>query len=73
MTCNVWHSLMQESAPAFGQLFVDPSGRQYKFFGLVDDGEDYYFGMHSKEHGLLLLSCVGSLETHGMTPAQEAA
>lgn len=59
-----WQKLLQENRRYFERQYRDRGGNVYTFFGLVDDGEDYYYGMFGNGK-LRLLSCVGSLETHG--------
>jgi len=49
-----------------GRYFKDRFDNTHKFFGLVHGRYDYYYGMYSIKHGTTsLLSCVGSLKTHG--------
>jgi len=47
------------------EVFVDESGKEYVFYGIVWGKDDLYYGMHSLDGGPRLLSCVGSLESHG--------
>ncbi len=61
-----WRTLVQEVDHLIDRQFKDASGRVYTFYGLVHGEDDYYYGMSSPLGGVLL-SCVGSLETHGFT------
>lgn len=60
-----WREIVSETEALFGQRFLSYDGHEFEYFGLVHGSDDYYFGMWSKEHGLRLLSCVGSIEGHG--------
>ncbi len=62
-----WRLIVKESEPFIDKKFVDHRGHEYWFIGPVHGSDDYYYGMYSKEHGLQLLSCVGSIEGHGFT------
>jgi hypothetical protein len=59
-----WRTILAECRNLIGDKFAR-DGREYTFFGLVDSKDDYYYGMIGNDNDLLLLSCVGSLETHG--------
>lgn len=64
-----WRQLVKECEGLIGKEYVaTDDGRTYVFFGLVNGGDDYYYGMlgNTTPH-LRLLSCVGSLETWGFT------
>lgn len=41
------------------------TGNEYVFFGLVHSSDDYYYGMWSQAHGMVLLTCVGSIDGQG--------
>lgn len=59
-----WRELVKESEPFFGKTYRDERGHKFVFFGLVHAEDDYYYGM--VRNGVVhLLTCVGSLETHG--------
>jgi len=61
-----WKGLLAEYEPLIGRYFKDRFDNTHKFFGLVHGRYDYYYGMYSIKHGTTcLLSCVGSLKTHG--------
>lgn len=60
-----WTLITAENRHRIGQRFKDHRGHEYSFFGIVDGYDDYYYGMYSKEHGMMLLSCVGSIEDPG--------
>lgn len=62
-----WRSIVKECESLIHQKFTSGDGREFTFFGVVHGSDDYYYGMYSKDNGTLLLSCVGSLETHGYT------
>jgi len=61
---NNWQSIVAECDQLIGREFVDKHGDRYTLFGAVDGRDDYYYGMFGP-NGTKLLSCVGSLETHG--------
>lgn len=63
MTDN--HTIItNEARPYYGKIFTDKKGREYYFFGVVDGKDDYYYGIWNRtDNKLLLLSCVGSLES----------
>jgi hypothetical protein len=61
----MWDKIKEEYLPYIGHTFT-LSGRDYVFFGLVDGGDDYYYGMTNKvTKETTLYSCVGSLKQHG--------
>lgn len=63
-----WRSIVAESEPFLDKRFKDSQGDIYVFYGVVHAREDYYYGLFPVgEGGPRLLSCVGSLETHGYT------
>jgi hypothetical protein len=59
-----WREIVKESEAFFDKQYVNDNGDEFTFFGVVHAKDDYYYGMNGKS-GLRLLSCVGSLETHG--------
>jgi len=59
-----WRKFVKECKGLYGKIYVN-NGKKYEFFGLVHDDEDYYYGMYSKKHGLVLLSCCGDLKSWG--------
>jgi hypothetical protein len=61
---NNWQSIVAETENLLDREFVDQHGQYYTLFGIVQGKDDYYYGMSGKQ-GTKLLSCVGSLETHG--------
>ena len=66
-----WRALVRETEQLLDKRFRSHDGHEFVFFGLVHAESDYYFGMWNKEHGLRLLSCVGSIEGHGYTLVPE--
>lgn len=62
-----WRLLVKETEGLLDRDYVSHDGKQFKLIGLVHAAMDYYYGMWSQEHGLRLLSCVGSIEGHGYT------
>jgi len=59
-------SIVKETHHLLDETFINDKCELFKFFGIVIGSDDYYYGMYRKETGgLVLLSCVGSLETHG--------
>jgi hypothetical protein len=65
-----WRTILSECESLIGNTFTRrDDGTIWHFFGLVDGGDDYYYGMSKLGGGgLALLSCVGSLEAHGYEP-----
>ena len=65
--CGNWKQILKEYKPLIGKEYIDDKGVVYVFFGLVNEDDDYSYGMHTKEepHKLELLSCVGSIEDFG--------
>jgi hypothetical protein len=41
------------------------TGDEFLFFGVVHGSDDYYYGMWNRDRGMVLLSCVGSIEAQG--------
>lgn len=63
---NTLKQLVEESDPLIGKEFIDNNNKRYKFIGILVDKDDYYYVMYpSGGLGLKLLSCVGTLESHG--------
>ena len=60
-----WRLIVGECSELIGKRFASKDGGRYRFFGVVHGDDDDYYGMHSSGKGLVLLSCVGSLESHG--------
>lgn len=61
-----WIKLINEYDGLIGSVFIDKeSGIEYTFFGLVHGVFDYYYGLYSDANGLVLLSCVLSLNKYG--------
>jgi hypothetical protein len=58
--------ILEECSHLIDSLFkCNNTGKYYRFFGVVIGSDDYYYGMANSETGkVLLLSCVGNLETH---------
>ena len=72
-----WREIVSESRPLYDNKFVR-DGAEYTFVGVVDASDDYFYLMVPSDDKLrpVLLSCVGSIETHGFTavpPHPEAA
>ena len=75
-----WRSIVSECENQIGKQFRDHRGDVATFFGVVHSNDDYYYGMiydsaKLRRLGdatpLRLLSCVGSLETHGYRLVEE--
>ncbi len=62
-----WRAIVKDTEGLLDKRFRNDRGEEYSFFGIVHGSDDYYYGMWSKEHGMHLLSCVGSIEGHGYT------
>lgn len=67
-----WRAIVAEYDDLLDTRFRDHQGREFVFFGIVHAREDYYYGMWSKDDGMRLLSCVGSIEGHGYTPVEQS-
>lgn len=65
-----WRSLVEEYEPLIGRSFVDNKNQEWRFYGLVWGGDDFYYGMW-REDKVALWSCVGSLETAGFEMVDE--
>lgn len=63
-----WRLIVSEYEDRIGSCYSDHTGQVWHFFGLVHGGDDYYYGMSKPGGGLMLLSCVGSIEGHGYKP-----
>lgn len=63
-----WRLIISECRSDIEKKFISHDDKEFTFFGLVDGSDDYYYGMYSKDHGLRLLSCVGSIDGHGYLP-----
>ena len=59
-----WRLIVAECEHLLDRRFVDDRGDEYVFYGIVHGSDDYYYGMTGPCRNRLL-SCVGSLETHG--------
>ena len=59
-----WRAIVKETEPLIGKTFTN-RGEDFCLFGIVHGGDDYYYGMIGSKSGLRLLSCVGSIDTHG--------
>jgi len=59
-----WSLLIKEYDHLIGKKFVN-KGEDYTFFGLVHGSDDYYYGMCDNNNQILLISCVGDLNTYG--------
>jgi hypothetical protein len=67
-----FNTILGKYEPLFDRVFVDDSGKEYVFYGIVWGKDDLYYGMHPVAGGRSwLLSCVGSLETHGYKLKEE--
>lgn len=63
---DIQRIIIDESGKDIGSKYIDSKGDKFLFYGVVHADDDYYYGMMdlvTKE--TILLTCVGSLETHG--------
>jgi hypothetical protein len=51
-----WRAIVNECRPLLGKMFTSHDGKDFRFFGIVDGEDDYYY----------------SIEGHGYSPDQEA-
>lgn len=65
-----WRAIVKGCEHLIGKEFISDKGVRYKFFGVVHAEDGYYYGMSSTDQGLLLLSCVVSMETDGFKLAE---
>jgi hypothetical protein len=65
-----WRAIAKETLPLIGNKYIHTNGVEFTLFGIVNDGEDYYYGM-CNDAGFTLLSCVGSIENHGYIPVND--
>jgi hypothetical protein len=63
-----WRAIVKEYKCLIGSRYVKDSTLEvFKFFGLVHDGDDYYYGMVRESARIELLSCVMHIEDFGYT------
>lgn len=68
---NTAEKFYKENEQYIDKEFIDThSGKKYWYIGILVGSDDYYYAMYSKEGGLLSLSCVGTIETHGFELAE---
>lgn len=66
---NSAEKFFQENRHLVDTWFIEKStGKTYMFVGVTVGEDDYYYTMYSKENGMQMLSCVGSIEGHGFHP-----
>lgn len=61
-----WRAIISESKDLIDRQYKDEKGEVYLFFGVTHGSDDYYyslFGVDNKK--LILLSCVGNIESYG--------
>lgn len=67
-----WRLIVNRHRHLLGKKYKETrTGDEFVFFGLVLADDDYYYGMSSQENGMVLLTCVGSIEAQGFQPIQE--
>lgn len=59
-----WRLIVRESEPLLDKPFTAPDGDVWHLFGIVHGSDDIYYGM-CRNGQIKLLSCVGSLASHG--------
>lgn len=69
-----WRAIVKESTPLLGKWF-EGDGHRWLFSGVVWGEDDLYYLMWRPVEGLghgtsLMLSCVGSIKTHGYTACE---
>lgn len=47
------------------------TGKVYTYLGVLIAEDDYYYCLYSKENGVQLLSCVGSIDDFGLDLVEE--
>ena len=60
-----WRNIVHETVYLLDRKFIDHTGKEFYFFGIVHGSDDYYYGMSDNDHKIMLLSCVASIEDHG--------
>lgn len=74
MTTNSAEMFFKETQHLVDTWFVDKAtGKSYAYVGVTVGADDYYYTMYSKENGMQMLSCVGSIEGHGFYPIPETS
>jgi hypothetical protein len=58
--------IVHNAMPYIGKKCIY-SGKSYTFYGVVITNEDYYYGLSKKGEDMVLLSCVGNLDTWNVT------
>lgn len=66
-----WQQIIKESEHLIDKKFKDPNGNQYTFVGVVHGSDDYYYGMVDPDGKLMMLSCVGNLNSWELTLIQD--
>lgn len=66
-----WRDIVSKTEQFIGRQYRDRQGNVRTFFGVVHAEDDFYYGMYGSEK-LDLLSCVGSIESHGYEFIREA-
>lgn len=65
-------SIVTAVRPLLNKRFHDGKGSEYIFYGIVLGSDDFCYGMHPANGGKpLLLSCVGSIDSHGFIEIQK--
>lgn len=59
-----WRLIVEEAESLLDKPFTGPHGDVWYLFGIVHGSDDYYYGM-CRNGQIKLLSCVGSLASHG--------
>lgn len=62
-----WRKIVAKAEPFIGRRYKDTERDTIvQFFGVVHADDDYYYGIVDENGKARLLSCVGSLESHGL-------
>jgi len=62
-----WSSIVKDTEALLGKDFVNDKGDKYRLFGVVHGADDYYYGLSGVKTGkILMLACVGDLESFGL-------
>lgn len=59
-----WRLIISKVEHLIGRTFSS-GGIKYCFLGVLWSDDDFYYVMSNHEHGIRLLTCVGSIEDQG--------
>lgn len=64
--CKNLDLIIKRTEHLLDKKYIEVStGKKFMFIGIIVGSDDYYYGLYSKKHGLVSLSCVGDIESFG--------